>query len=231
MVLALTEPWTERHRRQSAWPRLSPLDRWARYLGRGSCSTRRRGTEGSNPSPSTGESVANLTPLRSPTSGELRRVNDARPRWGPRVLITSAHAFRRAGSLPTLKTSAVPSPTTGRLSPEWGIGRAINPDEPAASLPRTGSHAAVSPALSASSRRHPARPCSAETRTRLGGAPRRPWPEVASPEPISSVFWRMRRRATMANPNISPNSAECPTPHSVGRRERWWKTPVIRGWG
>jgi hypothetical protein len=29
---------------------------------------------------------------------------------------------------------------------------------------------------------------SAETRTRLGGAPRRPWPAVASPEPIVRVL-------------------------------------------
>src|SRR5579883_3547137 len=44
-----------------------------------------------------------------------------------RVRITSAHARRRTGSSPTSKTPTVPSPITGRLSPEWGMGRVSSP--------------------------------------------------------------------------------------------------------
>ena len=64
------------------------------------------------------------------------------------------------GIVADLETWEVPSPITGRLSPECGIGRAINPDAPVCALPRAGSQAdAASPAPSPSSRRREAIKC------------------------------------------------------------------------
>jgi hypothetical protein len=57
-------------------------------------------------------------------------VSISLPPSATRVFNTSAHASRRVGSSPTSNTWEVPSLTTGKFSPECGIGRAINPDVP-----------------------------------------------------------------------------------------------------